>query len=173
MAIKLFDIENKVAIPTEHCYTSASLKKVLDEFPKEAGKIYAYLFYMCCYDSTENPYSHLSIQEKEDVLRSELELTIDLQHPTIIQALDFCNKMYETPSSRMYDGIKSMIDRLAEYLRITPITTGIGGNLKDLKDAAKDYKSLRDAFKEAYNDVQEEAKKVRNKGDRESSYDLM
>ena len=44
MIVKLFDIQNGVVVPTEHCYTLKSLKDIMDEYPEEHLKIYQYLF---------------------------------------------------------------------------------------------------------------------------------
>ena len=46
MIIKLFDIENGVVVPTEHCYTLKALKDVMDEYPEEHLKIYLYLLFI-------------------------------------------------------------------------------------------------------------------------------
>jgi hypothetical protein len=46
--IRLFDIQNNKVVPTEHCYTLKFLKDIMDEFPEDYLKIYAYLFYMAC-----------------------------------------------------------------------------------------------------------------------------
>ncbi len=48
MTIKLFDIENGVVIPTEHCYTLSTLKDLMDKYPDDYLKVYQYLFYMTC-----------------------------------------------------------------------------------------------------------------------------
>jgi expansin (peptidoglycan-binding protein) len=64
--------------------------------------------------------------------------------------------MYETPTSRAYKGIASMLDRLARYMEITTITAGRDGNINSLISAAKNYEAIRQSFKGAYKDLQEE-----------------
>ena len=68
----------------------------------------------------------------------------------------FCTKLYETPTSRAYKGIKSMLDRLGRYMETTSITDGKDGNLTALVNAAKNYESVRNSFKGVYKDLQDE-----------------
>ena len=46
MLIKLFDIQNGKVVPSEHCYTLKSLKKIMDEYPDTYLSVYQYVFYM-------------------------------------------------------------------------------------------------------------------------------
>jgi hypothetical protein len=46
MFARLFDVQNGVVVPTEHCYTLKALKDVMDEYPDEYLKVYMYLFYV-------------------------------------------------------------------------------------------------------------------------------
>ena len=39
MTIRLFDIQNDVVIPSEHCYIIKSLKDVMDSYPETYIKI--------------------------------------------------------------------------------------------------------------------------------------
>jgi expansin (peptidoglycan-binding protein) len=64
--------------------------------------------------------------------------------------------MFETPTSRAYKGIASMLDRLGRYMETTPITHGRDGNITALVNAAKNYEAIRASFKGAYKDLQEE-----------------
>jgi expansin (peptidoglycan-binding protein) len=79
--------------------------------------------------------------------------------------------MYETPTSRAYKGIATMLDRLGRYMEITPITHGRDGNFNSLIAAAKNYEGIRQSFKGAYKDLQEEqSSKVR--GGQGLAYDM-
>ena len=49
MIVKLFEIQNNVVIPTEHCYTLKALKDIMDDYPEDYLKIYQYLFYKGAY----------------------------------------------------------------------------------------------------------------------------
>jgi hypothetical protein len=79
--------------------------------------------------------------------------------------------MYETPTSRAYKGIATMLDRLAYYMETSPITHGRDGNINSLVAAAKNYEAIRASFKGAYKDLQEEQQsKVR--GGQGLAYDM-
>ena len=70
--------------------------------------------------------------------------------------------MYETPTSRAYKGMASMLDRLARYMETTTITAGRDGNINSLVAAAKNFDQIRASFKGVYKDLQEEqSSKVR------------
>jgi hypothetical protein len=171
MFARLFDVQNGVVIPTEHCYTLKALKDVMDEYPDEYLKIYMYLFYMCCPNPDMNPFFFTPEQDKEHMIMKEIQGEFSTEDDTIFVALKFCEKMYETPTSRAYKGIASMLDRLARYMETTPITHGRDGNMNSLIAAAKNYEAIRQSFKGAYKDLQEEqSSKVR--GGQGLAYDM-
>jgi len=68
MTIKLFDIENGVVIPTEHCYTLSTLKDIMDKYPEDYLKVYQYLFYMTCPNPDLNPFFYMMEEDKEDII---------------------------------------------------------------------------------------------------------
>lgn len=158
MTIKLFDIQNGKVIPTEHCYTLKTLKVLMDEFPDDYMKIYEYLFYMTCPNPDLNPFFHLVESDKEDIIMNEINGDFSLEEPLILVALDFCRKMYETPTSRAYEGIKIALDNIARYMRNTQITDGRDGNIGQIRAMAKDFDDIRQSFKGAYKDLQDEQK---------------
>jgi len=158
MTIKLFDIQNGKVIPTEHCYTLKTLQVLMDEFPDDYMKIYEYLFYMTCPNPDLNPFFHLVESDKEDIIMNEINGDFSLEEPLILVALDFCRKMYETPTSRAYEGIKIALDNIARYMRNTQITDGRDGNIGQIRAMAKDFDDIRQSFKGAYKDLQDEQK---------------
>lgn len=171
MFAKLFDIQNGVVVPTEHCYTLKALKDVMDEYPEDYLKIYLYLFYMCCPNPDMNPFFFTPEQDKEHLILKEIDANFSTEDDTIFTALRFCERMYETPTSRAYKGIASMLDRLARYMETTTITAGRDGNINSLIAAAKNYEAIRQSFKGAYKDLQEEqSSKVR--GGQGLAYDM-
>jgi len=132
MIAKLFDIQNGKVVPTEHCYTLKSLKDIMDNYPEDHLKIYQYLFYMTCPNPDMNPFFHTPEHEKEEVIMKEVEGEFSTEDDDVWAALKFCEKMYQTPTSRAYKGIAAMLDRLGKYQQI------------------------RESFKGAYKDLQEE-----------------
>jgi hypothetical protein len=109
-----------------------------------------------------NPFFHTPEAEKEMLIIREIEAEFSTEDKTIFDALRFCERMYETPTSRAYKGIASMLDRLAKYMETTTITAGRDGNINSLVAAAKNFDQIRASFKGVYKDLQEEqSSKVR------------
>ena len=162
MLVKLFDIENGVVVPTEHCYTLKALKDVMDEYPEEHLKIYLYLFYMSCPDPDMNPFFYTPEIDKEDLILKQIDSEFSIEDDCIRIALQFCQRMYETPTSRAYKGIATMLDRLARYMETQSITDGRDGNINSIVSAAKNFDQIRTSFKGVYKDLQDEqSSKVR------------
>ena len=156
MLIRLFDIENDTVIPTEHCYTLKALKDIMDKFPDDHLKIYQYLFYMTCPSPDLNPFFHTPEIDKESLIMQEIEGEFSTEDDDVWAALKFCQKMYETPTSRAYKGIAAMLDRLGRYMETTPIEHGRDGNINSMVNAAAKFEQIRSSFKGAYKDLQEE-----------------
>lgn len=171
MIIKLFDVQNNVVIPTEHCYTLKALKDVMDEYPDDYLKIYQYLFYMTCPNPDMNPFFYTPDIDKENLIMQQIEGEFSTEDDAVFTALQFCQRMYETPTSRAYKGIASMLDRLARYMEVTTITAGRDGNINSLISAAKNYEAIRQSFKGAYKDLQEE-QSSRVRGGQGLAYDM-
>ena len=162
MIVKLFDIQNGKVIPTEHCYTLKALKDVMDNYPDNYIKIYQYLFYMTCPNPDLNPFFYTPDLDKESLILEQIDADFSTEDEDIHIALQFCQRMYETPTSRAYKGIASMLDRLARYMETTTITAGRDGNINSLVAAAKNFDQIRASFKGVYKDLQDEqSSKVR------------
>ena len=154
MLVKLFDIQNGKVIPSEHCYSIKTLKKVMDEYPDTFMSVYLYIFYMSCPDPDMNPFFNMTEHEKEDIIIEEIEFEESTEDEVIINAM----KLYHTPTYRAYKGIKTMLDRLARYMEKTQIEHGRDGNLTALVNTAAKFDSIRQSFKGAYNDMKDEQK---------------
>jgi len=153
---KLFDVQNDVVVPTEHCYTLKALKDIMDEYPDDYLKIYQYLFYMTCPNPDLNPFFFTPDLDKEHLILEQIEAEFSTEDDSIYTALEFCKKMYETPTFRAYKGISSMLDRLARYMENTQITDGKDGNISQMRAVAKDFEAIRSSFKGVYKDLQDE-----------------
>ena len=162
MIVRLFDVQNGTVIPTEHCYTLKALKDIMDNYPDDYLKIYQYLFYMTCPNPDMNPFFNTPEIDKESIILTEIEAEFSTEDEDIRIALLFCQRMYETPTSRAYKGIASMLDRLGKYMETSQFTTGRDGNFNSLIAAAKSFNDIRTSFKGVYKDLQEEqSSKVR------------
>jgi hypothetical protein len=171
MIARLFDVQNGVVIPTEHCYTLKSLKDIMDNYPDQYLKIYQYLFYMTCPNPDMNPFFNVPHMDKEDIILKEIEAEFSVEDDDIFTALKACERMYETPTSRAYEGMQKALDRISRYLATAQITDGKDGNIAQIRALAKDFDGIRQSFKGVYKDLQEEQQsKVR--GGQGLAYDM-
>lgn len=172
MLAKLFDIQNNKIVATEHCYTLSWLKDIMDEFneDEEYLKVYQYLFYMTYPNPDMNPFFHVKELEKEELILEDIRAEFSTEDPLIHRGLERCRKLYETPTSRAYDGISGMLDKLATYMKVTSISDGKDGNINGIIAAAKNYEQIRTSFKGAYKDLQEE-QQSRIRGGKGLGYD--
>lgn len=168
--IKLFDIHNGAVVPSEHCYTLRGLKKIMEEYPEDYLNVYAYLFYMSCPNPDLNPFFDTPENEKEELILSQLKVDFSTEDDCIIEALELCKKLYETPTYRAYMGLKHMLDRLAKYMETTAIEHGRDGNINSLVNAAAKFEQIRMSFKGAYKDLMEE-QKSQVRGGQQIAYD--
>ena len=158
MIIRLFDVQNKVVVPSEHIYIIKDLKVIMDEFPEHYLKIYEYLFYMTCPNPDMNPFFFTPEEEREELILRQLDVDFSLDSETITKALALCKKLYETPSMRAYEGIKMALDNIAKYMSITTITDGRDGNIAQIGRIAKDFDEIRQSYKGTLKDLLEEQK---------------
>jgi hypothetical protein len=171
MIVKLFDVQNGVVIPTEHCYTLKSLKDIMDNYPEEYLQIYLYLFYMTCPNPDINPFFNVPHIDKEDLVLRELDADFSTEDDDIVVALAFCERMYETPTSRAYEGMQKALDRISRYLATAQITDGKDGNIAQIRALAKDFDGIRQSFKGVYKDLKEE-QQSRVRGGQGLAYDM-
>ncbi len=154
--IRLFDIVNNKVVPSEHCYTMLCYKDIIDAYPEDHTKIFAYLFYLSCPNPDLNPFFDVPEVDKEELIRREVGGDFDSDDDLISNALEVTKKLYETPTVRAYMGIKTMLDRLAKYMETTEIEHGRDGNITALINAASKFEAIRQSFKGTLRDLQEE-----------------
>ncbi len=161
MLINLFTVENGVLVPTEHCYAINALKEVMDEFPDNYLKVYLYIFYKTCSDPEKNPFFNMPEEDKEDLILQEIKADFSTDERVITQALETCNKLYDTPTKRAYEGMKALMDKLAVFMKNQSLSTGRDGSLTAMMSAGEKYQSLRQSFKGIEKDYMEEIAQVR------------
>jgi hypothetical protein len=154
--IRLFDIENGKPLPSEHCYVLDFLKKIMEAYPDEHTKIYAYLFYKSCPNPELNPFFNVPEEDKEEMIVKELNAQFDTGAPLIQDALEKTQKLYETRTYRLYRSFGIMLDRLGKYVEVTPIQHGRDGNIGSMIQAAKNIQEIRQQFKGLEKDHLEE-----------------
>ena len=94
----------------------------------------------------------------EEVIIKDIEADFSLENEDLIYALSRCRALNETETSRAYNGIKTMLDKIADYMYSTAIKDGRDGNGSFILSAAKNFHSIRASYKEVYKDLQEEQK---------------
>lgn len=161
MTIQLFTVENGVLVPTEHCLALNSLKEVMEAFPKNYLKIYLYIFYKTCSDPEKNPFFNMPEEDKEELILQEIKADFSTDDPVITKAIETCEKLYDTPTKRAYEGMKIMMDKLAKFFRTQALSTGRDGSLTAMTQAAAKYQELRQSFKGVEKDYLEEISQVR------------
>lgn len=154
--VRLFDVQNGKVIPSEHCYTLKTLKNVMDEYPDDHLSIYAYVFYMSCPNPDLNPFFDTPEEDKEEIILKEVDADFSTEDETIIKALAFCKKLYETPTYRAYQGIKIFLDNMAKSMASEQLTFGRDGSSPALLRMAERFDQVRQSFKGVYRDLMEE-----------------
>lgn len=168
--IKLFDISNGTVIPTEHCYTLKDLKTIIENYPSNYIDVFSYVFYMTCPNPDLNPFFDVVESDRESMIMQQVPNTFSSEDQVIINAVKFCEKLYETPTLRSYMGIKKMLDRLAKYMETAPIEAGRDGNIMALVNTAAKFEDIRQSFKGAYKDLLEEQQST-VRGGQQLAYD--
>lgn len=171
MIVKIFDIQEGVVVPTEHCYTLSTLKRIMEQYPIDYLNVYAYIFYMTCPNPELNPFFNTKDVDKEELIRKEVGGNFSSEDDWIQDAIDFCADLYHTPTYRAYMGIKTMLDNLADYMKTTAIESGRDGNITALVNAAAKFQAIRESFKGAYKDLMEEQQQSTIRGGRKLAYD--
>jgi len=169
--IRLFEIDNKTVVPTEHCHMIVWLKAIMDTYPDCYMKAYAYIFYMTC-PGPDNPYFNMKDVDVEEVIIHDLDgIEFSTEDDVIITAIENAHKLFETPTVRAHKGLKTAMDNIAEYMGTTDITDGKDGNIGQIRAMAKDFDSIRQSYKGVSKDLEEEQKAAHVRGGQNLAYD--
>lgn len=181
MQVKLFDIDTgnkQIVIPTEHCYTVSTLKAIIDEYKENAGRVFAYLYYLYELDPAKNIYANLSEELKEEnIIREVLApYNINVLDSAIIDAAkDTINRLFNSiPGYRMYLAYKVMWDKMADALEREYPDFSKEGNMSNIKGHFADYKKMKESLDMALKDYQTEINsgKITKRGGGEIADDL-
>lgn len=148
MTVELFKIQDGKIVLNEICYTSKTLKDVVEVFKDNDNymKVFTFLFYMYCPHPNKNPYVNVPEHEKEDLLIHECEIDFSLDEPVFEAAKVYCEKLYLTPTRRFYLDCKVGLEKQGTYLRDTKITTGRDGNDTTYLATLKAVGAINDQF---------------------------
>lgn len=158
--INLFDIAGGKPVPSVHCHFIPHLKKIMEEFPVDYLKVYAYIFYLTCPDGTMNAYINQPEDQREQIILADLKPEFDLENKWILAAIEKCKKMYETPTLRIVVGAKKMLDEMATKLG-EQLTFGKNGNATDMRGIMKEIRGYTEDYLILENKLKEEQSKVR------------
>ncbi len=168
MQICLFEVVNEVVVPDSSTYLIPWLKAIRDGYPKDYLRVYAYLFYMSCWDG-RNIYINKPMDEREQMIVEQLGIDFSLESDVIVYALDKCKELYETPMVKVFKTIKRKIDGICDFLDENEITSGKNGNAMDTKMFMKELPGLV----EDYDKIGEKLRKEQSKvfGSKKLAYD--
>ena len=150
MLVNLFEVEDQKLVPGYACYGIPWLKRIMDLYPDNYIQIYKYIFYTTCPDGTINPYVNLPEDEREAVVMSDLApIKFSLDDEVIVNTVDRCKMLYETPVLRTFLGAKKMLDKVGRFLDSEEITTGKDGSGPFITSTIEKLPSLNKAFNDA------------------------
>jgi len=172
--IQLFKISEKghQLIPTRHCYAINWLKVIMDKFPDNYIDVYKYLFYMTCPDPINNPYFNVKDVVREEMILRDNKMTFSTEEDCVVEALEKCKLLYETPVLRAHQGLKIMIDNVSDYMSTAKVVSGRDGNFSALLSAGKSLRELRETYNQLTADMHSEQKVNAKRGGGELSYDF-
>ncbi len=170
MAIKLFDIINGKVTATEHCHTIQAFKRIIDEYPEDHTKIFAYFHYMSSLNDEENPFANVPEVDKEGLILKQVGGKFSTDEPAVFEGLEVAKKLYETTAYITYLSIKVALENLGRYLRTTQITDGRDGNVTSIMKIAKEFEDVRRSFNAAYKAFKEEDNTT-SRGGQDIGYD--
>jgi len=113
---------------------------------------------MTCPSSDLNPFFNLLENEKEEIILEQINAEFSTDDDLIVEGLKMCQKLYETPTSRAYNGIKIALDNMASFMATEKPTSGRDGSATAILRIAERFDQVRQSFKGVYNDLKDEQK---------------
>lgn len=158
--VKIFEMENGVIVPTEHCDTLKTLRTIKENY-EDYMQVYFYIFYMTCPNPDMNPFFNVRNDDKEELILKELgDINFSPEDDDVKAGLELLTELYSTPTLRAYQGIKGAMDRIADYMEAVIVTDGRDGNISSLIAVAAKFDQIRQSYKGAYKELMEEQKSI-------------
>jgi len=158
MYIKLFTVQDNIALPTESCYVISWLKDIIDNYPKNYTKIFAYLQFMYSWNPEDNPYLAMKEEDREETILKDIKADFSTEDDLIQIAMQNCEKLFELPAYRTWQALKLALANIESFVKVSKITTGKDGNGPFIMSAMEKLPGLNRAFNEAYKAYMEESK---------------
>lgn len=172
LIIHLFEVVEGELKETRHCHALKFLKVIMQKFPDNYIDMYKYIYYMSCPDPVHNPYFNMNEVIREEAVIRDNELDIDTELPEIIIAIAKCGVMYKTPALKAHEAIRGMIENMLEFVRDAKFTSGRDGNVNELLKIGKEFKAIREEYRETTRELHEEQKEAGKRGGGDLAYDL-
>ena len=161
MEIKLFNVKDRKAFPTDHCYTIGALKKLMDLFPDYYIDVYTYIQYMTSLDGEKNPYVNVDESIKAETIIKDVNPKIDPLDENIKAAVKVVYDLYR--SNIHYRSFMAKKINFENYLRFVENeewSSGKDGSASSLIAANKAFQEMKAAYDTAEADY---TKNVLNK----------
>lgn len=165
---KIFDVDDERLVLSENCFNLSKLKDIMDAFPDDYMRIYRYIDFMT---NPFGPFNNLPEDKKEEAIIDECGGKIPVENKCIVDAIEFIDQMYETPTKRFYLTNKILVDKLSAYAKDAEIQSGMHGNFKDLQAQIKSAKQMMEGLKATDSAYKEEIQEVLNRGNAYSGFD--
>jgi hypothetical protein len=168
--VKIFDIDEETYElgVTPSVMEIEVLNRVVNKYKDNPIPVLKYINFMT---NPYSPFNNMKDEDKEDAILTECGSNIITDCIQINNAIDFLNKLYETPTKRFYESNKILVDRLALYAKTAQITAGHNGNFSQLQSQLKSSADAMKAFKLVENAYKEEVNSIVNRGNAEQGYD--
>lgn len=167
---EIFNVENGEVIINEHILNIPVFKAV-KEFYKDFMPAFRYLRYR--YDP-KSPYCDEPEEDKDGLVMKDFPGEYSLEDRVMIDAIEWLNARYITPSYRYFLDTKMLMEKMGAYGRVSAIKSDRDGNLaalqRQLSTAGKTIQEFKNLEKIVEAEI-EEMNKPKNRGTQESGYD--
>lgn len=155
MAIRLLEItEQKNIIITEHALDIPEIKFIVDNYENYITVI-KYCYYMTVPDS---PFNNMEEEEKKEAILESLGVEFSLDDVNIQNCINRLEKLYETPTMRLYKALRKSMDAVATYLQEAVIDGAKDGNLDNVRQYQQNIGKIHESFKKLEKAAEDEFK---------------
>ena len=155
MAIRLLELtEQKNLIVTEHAMDIPEIRKIVEGY-ENYMPIIKYCYYMTVPDS---PFANLEEDEKKQTILESLDANFSLDDENIEKLIERLEKLYETPTMRLYKALRISMDAVANYLSEAQIDGAKDGNLESVRQYQQNIGKIHESFKKLEKAAEDEFK---------------
>jgi hypothetical protein len=165
----IFDIENGRVVLTPVCFLMPELKAITEAYT-DPIPAFSYLNFKF---AVKGPYANTPEADLDEVLLTDYPGEYTLEDDVMIKAVEKLTELYITTTIQYYRDNKGLLEKLGEYARLTPVTSGRDGNISALMAQVKSVGKTITEFKILEKTVLEELAdaKGRVRGNKTLAYD--